>query len=199
MTEREKSLNLWKWLGIGCGGCLLTSILAIAGLGYFIHKNLQFSTNSEEVLARSETFFTYEIPGGSRGLARFKFIDIEFTQIANQNAPLEVLLLLGKAPEKYGVDRGDLESISNLFVDNRNINFKIESETTSEKELCDRTVSVLIQQGELTIEGQSDPKPASSYTATVNYNDSVRFVWSIATGSESNEKASQVFNSLECK
>ena len=200
LPQQEKSPNLWKWFGIGCGGCLLTSILAIAGLGYFIHKNLQLSTDSQQAVELAQSIFNYEIPGGSRGILTFKFMDIEFAQIANKNAPLEVLMLVGEFPEEYVSERQVIEQIKEAFARNQNSNFTIESQKISDKELCDRPVQVLVQQGQLTFEGETkDPKSASSYTAKVNYNNTIRFVWLVATGEESNEKASQVFASLECK
>jgi len=196
LSQQKKSFNIWKWFGIGCGGCLLTSILAIAGLGYFIYTNLQFSAEPRTVEERAKTIFDYQISGGSRGLLTFEIMDIKFAQIISKTRSPKILLTVGQAPQELA---GDLQEISRSILETQDFNINIESEEISEQELCGKTVDVIIQKGDFNLEENTEPKPASSQTAIVNYNDKGRFVWILAVGEESEAEATKVFDSLECK
>ncbi|MDJ0727045.1 MAG: hypothetical protein QNJ38_18245 [Prochloraceae cyanobacterium] len=197
LSEQKKSFNIWKWFGIGCGGCLLTSILAIAGLGYFIYTNLQFSTDPQKVEARAKAIFDYEISGGSRGLLTFEILDIKFAQVTNITTSPQVVLTVGQTPQKLS---GDLQEISISIQQAQDLDLNIESEEIADRQLCGQTVQVLIQKGKFNFQKRfKEPKQASSHTAIVNYNDTGRFVWVLAVGEESEAEATKVFDSLECK
>ena len=62
------SSNWLKWLGIGCGGCLLVSVVAFLGLGFaasrlFKSMNLEVEMEPEKSAAKAETIFDYQFPG----------------------------------------------------------------------------------------------------------------------------------------
>ncbi|MDJ0717042.1 MAG: hypothetical protein QNJ54_22975 [Prochloraceae cyanobacterium] len=195
-AESKKSVNWWKWLGIGCGGCLLTSAIAIGGVSYFFFKS--FSTDPQEVETRAKSIFKYDIPGGSRGLLKIDFVGMNFAVITDTNDPPEVLLSVGKIPDELP---GDPEELQKSFQDSteEQYNFKFKSEKKIEKQLCGKIVSVLVKEGEMIFPGQENPSVAIVYSAIVNYDNSDRIVWLSTIGSDSKDKAANIFNSLECQ
>ena len=195
--QTQNHVNWWKWIGIGCGGCLLTSILVIAGSVYFFVQNV--STDPQEVEQHARSIFDYEIPGGSKGVVKMNLMGIEFAQVVDVKRPPEVFLMVGQTPQKLQPD--ELENMAKSFETNlsRQFNFTTTSQEVLDKQLCGQSVPVLVQQGEFTSSDGENFLPAIAYTATVNYNNTGRMIWLMAHGSDAGNKAADVFDSLECK
>ncbi|MGK7872050.1 MAG: hypothetical protein AB4426_01660 [Xenococcaceae cyanobacterium] len=196
--QAKKSGSLLKWIGIGCGGALLTFVLITVGLFYFVKENLDISTNPQEVEQKAKSIFDYNIPGGARGLLTMNVFGMELVQVIDTNQPPEVLLTVGLISQQF---QEDPEQFQKSFSENMEQQFKFTStsKSRSEKELCGQIVSVFIQEGEMTSPKSPDASPAISYTALVNYDNSGRLVWLLTSGTSASQKATAVFNSLQCK
>ncbi|MGK7917283.1 MAG: hypothetical protein AB4038_17345 [Prochloraceae cyanobacterium] len=195
--QTQNPVNWWKWISIGCGGCLLTSILAIAAFVYFVVQNV--STEPQEVEQHARSIFDYQIPGGSKGVVKINLMGIEFAQVVDVKRPPEVLLMVGQTPQKLQPDQLENTAKSLETNLNRRFNFTTTSRQVLDKQLCGQNVSVLVQQGEFTSSDGANVLPAIAYTATVNYSNTGRMVWLMAQGSDAKDIAADVFDSLECK
>lgn len=206
-SPSSKSINIWKWVGLGCGGALLLAIAAIGGFAYFVARNLGISANPQKVEESARQLFDYNIPGGSTGLFKMNMMGIEFALIADTNAQPEVLVSMGSIPPEISEEDPQVgeslleelkEPLEQSINNKTSQTFKFTEEKTEEKSLCEQTVSVTVREGTMS-DSDSEGVPAINYLAVVNYNNSERFVSLITTGTQAKETAQTVFDSLKCK
>jgi hypothetical protein len=198
----KSSSNVWKWVVIGCGGGLVVFAALAAGLIFFALKSVNFSADPKAVEEKAATIFDYSIPGGSQGLVSMNVMGMELVQVVDTHQPPQVVLTLGKVPDmmQQGINQEDfVQSLEQQFNESADQSLDFSTQRTEEKELCDQSVSVLIQEGELTPTGQNDVIPAVSYFASVNVDGGDRIVWLLVSSDEPLAMADTIFNSLECR
>jgi hypothetical protein len=197
--QPPKSGNVWKWIGIGCGGALLLFILLGAGLAFFVQRSLNLSFGTEQAEQAAQDIMEYEIPGGSVGLMAMNIGGVQFAGVMSAQDPHPIILVMGKIGTQLQGDPAEFQkAMQDSIEQQQGSNFKTESATTESKELCGQTVDVLVSQGKQTTSGQAD-QTAISYQATVTYLENLYFVSLTTTGNNAADLAEQVFNSLQCK
>ncbi|MBE9116597.1 hypothetical protein IQ249_11870 [Lusitaniella coriacea LEGE 07157] len=203
----SKKTNVWKWVGLGCGGALLFAIAAIGGFAYFVARNFGVSANPQEVEESAQQIFDYNIPGGSQGLFKMNPMGIEFALVADTKAQPEVLLSVGSIPPEISKEEpnagesfleGFQEPLEQSINNKTSQGFEFTEEKIEEKSLCEQTVSVTVREGTMS-DSDSEGVPAINYLAVVQHNNSERFVSLITTGTQAKETAQTVFDSLKCK
>ncbi len=187
----------WKWVALGCGGCLLLSTAAVAALVLVIGRTMKFAIGPEGVNAEQAPF-TYTMPGESKGVLAMKMFGMEITQVTSTDTPPSVLLTMGRLPgylQNPADQNSFIESFQEGMVGDQSYQFSQPS--TEERPLCDTTVPVILQTGEYQVDQAT--YPASSLMATVDYNGRTQFVWILAHGEAATANADQVFSSLACQ
>ena len=148
--------------------------------------------------------FNYEIPGGSQGLYAMNLFGTKIVLLADTKEIPEVFFIVGSIPgqsKETGeqIQKSFQETIEQSLKEQNNQSIQYTSQRTENKQLCQKTVPVLIQEGQLTVEGQSSSIAAINYMTFINYQNTERFVWLMASGNDAQKKVETVFNSLKCK
>lgn len=190
--------NTWKWVAIGCGGCLGLSVLMMVALGFLINRTMNISLDSGEVEAQAQELFDYQIPGGAKGLLNMNIMGIEIVQVVDAEEPPSVVMTVGRLPVYL-----QTESAQTSFLDSfqqemsQDGGYQLTVERTEDLPLCGQTVPVRIQEG--TFQDGEKSFQAVSYLAVVDHQNKERFAWILANGEGASGKAKSVFESLVCK
>jgi hypothetical protein len=193
-----KSSAPWKWLAIGCGGCLGLSVLSVVVLTVFFSRALNFSMDPGDVEQQAQTLFEYEIPGESRGLLNMNVMGVELAQVADAQDPPGVLLTVGRLPA-YLQDEAAQTSMLDSFQENMagDGGYTLETERLETLPLCGQTVPVRISQG--VFQDGDQQQQAVSYLAVVEHAGDSRFAWILTNGDQAEANARAVFDSLTCQ
>lgn len=193
-----KGNNVWKWVAIGCGGCLGISVLGVVALGFFASRMMNFSVNSDDVQTEAQKVFDYQLPGESVGLLKMSIMGIEVIQVANDTQPPTVTLTVGRLPQmlqEESAKESFFESFQQSMADDSGYRFS--DRRTEETTLCDQPVTLWIEAGSFST--SDGDRPAVSYMTTVSYEGSERFAWILANGETAQDTAQSVFDSLKCQ
>ncbi|PSN18531.1 hypothetical protein C7271_12090 [filamentous cyanobacterium CCP5] len=189
--------NVWKWVAIGCGGCLGLSLLLIVVLSIFISRTLNLSMEPDQVESEAEALFDYDIPGGSEGILTMNIFGIELIQVTDTQKPPQVLLTMGQIPRYLQVDAAQeafIEGIQEGIAEEEG--YQLRDVQTESATLCGQSVERIVETGELNRQGEAIA--AISYLSSVRVEGRDRFVWIVANGPEAESLAQSVFDSLEC-
>lgn len=193
-----KGNSTWKWLAIGCGGCLGISILLIAGLTFVVSRTMKFAIEPEEVETGAQELFSYEIPGGSQGILQMNLFGVEIIQVGDTQSPPQVLITMGRIPSYLRDEQTKeafLEGIQEGMADGEG--YQLSEQRVEPATACDQAIELVVREGVMNQGGETIP--AVSYLFNVNYNDSNRFAWVLTNGPEAEATAQVVFDSLECQ
>jgi len=188
-----------KWMiALGCTGCLVLPLLLMAALALLVSRTTQFGVGPENVQADGDALFTYALPGESQGIFNMKLFGMQVTQIASTDSPPSVLLTMGKLPG-YLQNSSDQKTLVESFQDDMAVrgNYQLTAERIEERTLCGQPVSVSIQSG--SFQDGETTHSATSFLTLVDYNNTTRFAWILAHGDTAEQKADQVFESLDCQ
>lgn len=192
----ESSKGPWLWLALGCGGCLVLSTAVVVALALLIGRTMQLAVGDGVTPERAP--FSYAIPGESEGVVDMTMFGMQIVQVTSTDTPPSVLLTMGRLPGylQSSLDQTFfIESFQEGMIEDQNYEFS--AQETEERPLCDQTVPVVVQSGQL----QEDQAiyNVASLVATVEYNRRNQFVWILAHGDSAAANVDQVFNSLECQ
>ncbi|MBD0336683.1 MAG: hypothetical protein ICV62_14435 [Cyanobacteria bacterium Co-bin13] len=193
-----KGNSTWKWVAIGCGGCLGLSVLSVIALTVLFNRALNFSIDPENVEQQAQGVFDYEIPGESRGLLNMNIMGVEVAQIADTQEPPSVLLTVGRLPS-YLQDEPSQTSMLDSFQESmaQDGEYTMQTQRTENLPLCGQTVPVRIEEG--TFQSSGQVLDAVSYLAVVDHAGTNRFAWILTNGEQADANAKSVFDSLVCK
>jgi hypothetical protein len=185
-------------IALGCTGCLVLPLLLMAALALLVSRTTQFGVGPENVQADGDALFTYALPGESQGIFNMKLFGMQVTQIASTDSPPSVLLTMGKLPG-YLQNSSDQKTLVESFQDDMAVrgNYQLTAERIEERTLCGQPVSVSIQSG--SFQDGETTHSATSFLTLVDYNNTTRFAWILAHGDTAEQKADQVFESLDCQ
>jgi hypothetical protein len=187
----------FKWIALGCGGCLGLTILLAGAIALLISRTMRFAIGPEGVTA-DQAPFTYTLPGESQGVLDMSMFGMQITQITSTDTPPSVLLTMGKLPS-YLKNQRDQETFIESFQEGMvgDGGYQLTEQRTEERTLCGQPVAVLIQVGQYQLDQTT--YPATSLLATVDYNSTTRFAWILAHGDTAGANVDQVFSSLNCQ
>ena len=186
----------WKWIGLGCGGCLALSTAALVALVLILGRTLQFALGPEGVRPE-QTPFSFTMPGESEGVLAMNMFGLEVTQMSSTDTPPSVLLTMGRLPD-YMYDENQnstLDAFQEGMIGDKNYQFS--PPRTEERPLCGTPVPVVVQTGQY--QADQITYPATSLLAVVKHNDRMQFAWILAHGDQATANADQVFGSLQCR
>lgn len=195
--HQPKREGPWKWVAIGCGGCLGLSVLFTAAIAYFASWAVNFSMDPQAVEGKAQALFDYELPGESQGLMNMNIMGIEIIQVADTQEPPGVLLTMGQLPnylQGEDTQTSFIESFQQEMAQDGG--YRLQTERTETLPLCGQSVPVRIAEG--TFEAGQTTQ-AVSYLAVVEHEGSDRFVWVVANGETAAPTAKSIFDSLVCK
>lgn len=197
LPASPQSSQSWKWIALGCGGCLGMTVLLLGGLTFLASRLFKFEINPAMVETQAQEIFTYELPGGSTGLMNMNMMGLQVIQVANTEQPPTVLLTLGKLPG-FLQQQANRESFLESFQQEMAMEqgYELGAEQTRDHSLCGQTVSVVVQTG--TYHATQPPVQAISYLAVVNHQGRDQYAWILANGAEAQPLADQVLGSLDC-
>lgn len=199
-TQPKKSPNILKWLGIGCGVTLILLGGIFITLGYLGKKALDTMMNPEEAEKTAKSIMEYDIPNGSKGVFLINVGNVKMAQVVSNNEPPEVELTLGEVTGDFAGKEEEMQkSLENKAQQNNKNNFKVESNRTEKKQLCNQEISVKIEEGKVTQSSESEAIPAVNYEAQIINNNKMQIVMLQTRGTEAKAKADKIFASLECK
>ena len=200
-VPQKKSTNIWKWIGLGCGGVFLVFLALGAGLIYFVQRSLNLSLDSNTAVETTQKFMDYQIPGGAKGLVKMNAGGVEMAGVTSASNPRDIILMLGQIPSEVV---GQNEEIPKTFESQfkqqyEQQGYKFTTERSESKQLCGQPVNVTILEGENTFFGLDSAVPALSYQTAVNHNNRVIYISLLTSGQNASTNATSVFNSLKCK
>ncbi|HLO89498.1 MAG TPA: hypothetical protein VK203_31435 [Nostocaceae cyanobacterium] len=196
--QTKKSGNVWKWVGIGCGGALVIGIGLLAALVYTVQKTLNLSLDPQKAEEIAKSIVDYEIPGGSRGLVALDIQGMKIAGVASASDAQAVMLMVLQAPNQGNLSSEELqESIEQSRKNQNTGQFESKSKRQEKKQLCGQNTSITISEGELT--NTLTRIPAITYEANINHEGKVLYIYLQTSGEKAQDDANQVFNSLKCK
>ncbi len=201
-------LNPWKWWGIGCGGCLLLSLVALLGLGFLGSQflkmaNLKFDPAESE--AKAQEIFAYQFPETVQGGMAGSLFGAEFAMVADQAEEPTTSLLVAKAPQSLieGSDAGDFQQqLEESFKEQTGSDAQSVKSRTETRTLCGQETPVMIESGMMEPTEPANPTnavPRTIYIASVPYENYQYFAFLLTSGADAEAKAEKLFNSLQCR
>jgi hypothetical protein len=188
------SVRIWEVLLVFSGALTLVGTASFM-LGRQMLTNM-FNPARAELIAQS--MFEYEIPGGSVGVAGVNLRAKKIAIVNSRTNPPDITLFVSKVPIEKLNDENPLnldvllrEAFQSEFTP---VNSRIEN-----KQLCGDTVSVYIQEGTQKSDNETTTIPIVKYMATITGSGIERNVHILAKGENANKKASDVFDSLQCR
>lgn len=195
--QTKKPFNVWKWVGIGCGGTLVLGIILIGALIYAVQQFFNISFDAQKAEEVTKSIVDYEIPGGSRGLFTFNVNGIKAGVVTAEN-PEDAMLMVFQLPVDTDINAEELEkSVEQSRQSSNTGQFEVKSEREEEKELCGQNINVTVSEGE--INNGVNKRNAIAYEARLVHNKKPIFIMIQTSGADAEGKASKVFNSLQCK
>ncbi|MBD2460635.1 hypothetical protein H6G89_06215 [Oscillatoria sp. FACHB-1407] len=198
VPQPQKSLNVFKWIGIGCGGLFLLFILGSIGLAFFVQRFLNMSADPQQAEQTAQSIMGYDIPGGSEGFMSMEFSGMTFVGVGSASNPGEVTLMLGKVPSNANEFQDSFQSsFRESFENQSGQNISILASRTETKQLCGQAVTVTVVEGEQST--MTSTIPTLTYQTAIQHNQNLLFVTLTTSGDEAQAIAEQVFGSLSCK
>jgi hypothetical protein len=193
-----QSTNTFKWIAIGCGGCLGLTVLLIVALGVLISRSFSISVNSEDVKTNAQELFTYTLPGESQGVLDMDILGVKWSQVSTPESPPNVMLTMGRLPA-YLRSEDARQAFVETLQENTSVetNYQFVEQRVEAASLCEQPVSVIVQEGRY--QHQQNTYNTTSYLTFVEYDNDIRFAWILAHGEQAAENAEQVFQSLDCQ
>lgn len=195
-ADAAGSSNPLKWLALGCGGCLMLSVLLMGALTVLVSRTMRLAIGPN-VLSDENALFIYSLPGESQGIVDMSMFGMQITQVSTTDTPPSVLLTMGRIPSSLQSTSDQttfLESLQDGMVTSEDYQFS--APRIEERLLCNQPVAVTVQTGQYQLDATT--YQAASLVAMVNYNNTNRFTWILAHGEDSSAQADQVFESLDC-
>ncbi len=193
MTEaRQQGGQVWKWIAISCGGCLLLSIVAIAGLGFFVFRSLGIKSDPQEVERLAQEIISYEFPGEPDVAFAVEPFGMQMAALLTEDASIQ--LFVGKLPAELaqGTDPDDIRREFTSQMNIEDLDIQASSQEIELYTICDQEVDVNVTQGTV------DNDPAISYTTAIEDGGAIIFTIITATGNDAEQKASGILESLNC-
>lgn len=189
----QYSVRFWEIILIVIGAIALIS-LGLIGLGIKALNNA-FDPARAEAIAKS--FMDYKIPG-AQGIVGFHIGAIKLAAVQSSTNPPDVILSISETPVKKEIGREDADLDVPFQIDFGGT-FTAKTSRIDLRSLCGQTVPVTIATGEKTFTDQPGALPAVRYSAQATEADIEREVTLITTGNKAEEKAANVFSSLQCR
>ena len=194
----KQSPNVWKWVGIGCGGLLIVGIGAIAALVFFVQRTVNMSFDSDSAEQVANDIIDFEIPGGSEGFMSMDMGMFKMAGVLSATNPEGTILLVGQISE--AAMQGDPEAMERAMqesMEDQSGGFQVQEQRLEPRELCGQTVQATILEGEQTVGGQT--VPALTYQAFTTHNGEGIFVSLTTSGNDAETQANSIWDSLACK
>jgi hypothetical protein len=198
ISQPQKSVNVFKWIGIGCGSLFLLILIGTIGLAFFVQRFMQMSLNPQETEQKAQSIMDYDIPGGSQGLMSMEFNGMTIAGVGSANNSGEVMLMLGKVPSNTNESQEAFQkSLQESFESQTGQNISVMSSRVETKQLCGQAVSVTVIEGEQSTLNTTNR--TLTYQTAVQHNQNLILVNLMTTGDNAKAIADQVFNSLNCQ
>lgn len=209
-------VSIWEGIAIALGAMLIVAV-GLAGLAarFFNH-----SIDPQRATAIARSLMDYEIPGGSQGVFGANIGGAKVALVSSQSFPRNVEelqaktatqlngieLFIAKVPIGIDTETEEAESstqdpYSTDFASpyRSGEDFNPTATRVIERSLCNITVPIRIQEGELVLAPQAPALKAIKYDAVATTSDSKRLVTLVAIGPQAAQHSEAVFTSLRCK
>ncbi|MBN8560602.1 MAG: hypothetical protein J0L70_08780 [Leptolyngbya sp. UWPOB_LEPTO1] len=194
----QYKVSIWETVAIVLGA-IATLGVGLTGLAL---KFLSNAATPQRAEAIASNIMGYSLPGASQGLLGVNLAGAKVALIASEGDEPDIQLLVARVPIEQESGRKQVDRILDsiaLGADEEEL--KIKSVRVENKNLCGTSTSVVIREGQLKY--PDSPEQATViYRASVNLEDS-RYVVNLLTNGQdlktAAEKASTVFDSLQCK
>ncbi|MDX2217030.1 MAG: hypothetical protein SFY66_27435 [Oculatellaceae cyanobacterium bins.114] len=198
IPQPRKSVNIFKWIGIGCGGFFLLLLIGSIGLAIVVQRWLNLSADPQQAEQKAQTIMDYQIPGGAEGLMSVEVSGMTFAGVGSADGSGDIMLMLGKVPGNPNEFQDSFQkSFQESFQDQSGQNLNILSTRIEAKQLCGQDVSVTVLEGEQSTVNTRES--ALVYQTVVQHNQDLIVVYLTTIGDNAKATADQVFNSLNCK
>jgi len=194
--ENQKKPNSGKWIGMGC---LIPSVLIIAAIiGGMIYLYKQVILDPEKIEPVARSIFSFNIPGGSRGVFAMDMQGSKTAMMQSKKKPPDSFLVLASFPREVAEDaKGQFEkSVLRKFTNDSETSITY-SKIIQDK-LCGKNVSVKMQRGYMRRGKKVDRDPMTSFQTAVTNQGKLKFVLVIAAGKNSDARARGIYKSLRC-
>lgn len=191
----QYKVSIWETGAIFLGAIALIGI----GLTGLAMKFLSNAATPQRAEAIARNIMTYSLPGGSQGLLGLNIAGAKVALIASEGNEPDIQLLVARIPVDQETRKRQIERVLDaiaLGADEEE--FKVKKTRQENRDLCGESTSVTIKDGQLKIAG-SPVSPAVTYRATVTLSDSRYVVNLLTSGQNAEQKAAEVFNSLQCQ
>lgn len=190
--------NVWKWIGIGCGGLLVLGMVGIVALVFFVQRATKMSFDSGEADEVARDIIDYEIPGGSQGFMSMDMGMFRVAGVMSQNTPEGTVLVVGELSEAaMQGNTSEMEEAMRRSMEQQQGTITVQGQRVEPHDICGQTVQMTILEGQQTVGGQTET--ALSHQLFLVHEGQGIFVALTTTGEDAQGKAEQVLQSLECK
>ncbi|MGE5656244.1 MAG: hypothetical protein ACM37W_06470 [Actinomycetota bacterium] len=187
-------VSFWELSFIVMGALSLISA-SVVGIGI---KALNNAFNPARAEAIAKSIFDYQIPGGSKGSFGVNIGSVKLARVQSAKNPPDIFLLVGKLPLNKETDREELNKGDEPPPDTSDEEFNVTASRIENKVFCGKTVPVTIKEGKQSLSNLPSPLPAIRYIVSLTETDAERVVILTTNGTNAQEKAVAVFNSLRC-
>ena len=182
-------------------GAILLGAIALVGVGLtgLAMKFLSNAATPQRAEAIARNIMSYSLPGGSQGLLGLNIAGAKVALVASEGNEPDIQLLVARIPIEQETRKRQIERVLDaisLGADEEE--FKVRKTREEQRSLCGESIPVTIKDGQLKVAG-SPVKPAVTYRATVKLEDSRYLVNLLTSGQNAEQKAAEVFASLECQ
>jgi hypothetical protein len=193
---QAKKNNVWKWVGIGCGGTLVLGIAAIAGLGLWAYNTAKNMTDPKAATKMASEILEYKLPGTPEGFMGLDLMGMKFAGVMGNTDDEFAMLGLAKiSGEMASAD--DQQKFERKLSEGMGSQFVSTDKRQESMQLCGQTVNVNVVSG--TFKAETGDMPAVMYHTSVKHNNNFILVTLMGGGANPEATTDKVFETLKCK
>jgi hypothetical protein len=193
---QAKQTNVWKWVGMGCGGTLLLGIAAIAGFSFWAYSTVKNMADPKTAVKTASEILEYQLPGTPEGFMGLDLMGVKLAGVTGYNKDGE-LSLLGMAKIPGDTSRRSRQKLETSLQQGIGEQFTSTDVRRASMQLCGQVVNVEVLSG--TFKADAGEQPAVMYHTNIKHKNNLILVSLMSTGVNPEATNDKVFGTLKCK
>ncbi len=196
MTSRipQYKVSIWETIAIFLGAIALVAA-GLTGLGMKLLTNASKPQRAEAIASK---IMQFNIPD-AQGFIGLNIAGAKVAVIRSKGEEPDIMLLVARVPVDQETGKRRIEKILDNIALEDEQSFKVLGERIETKTLCGESVLVNVKTGKIKLPDSSKFKATVAYRTSVTLGESRFVVNLLTTGNHAAQKATNVFNSLQCQ
>jgi hypothetical protein len=196
MTTRipQYKVSIWETIAIFLGAIALVAA-GLTGLGMKLLKNASKPQQAEAIASK---IMQFDIPD-AQGLIGLNIAGAKVAVVTSKGEEPDIMLLVARVPVDEESGKRRIERILDNIALEDEQSFKVSGERVETKKLCGESVLVNVKTGKMKLLDSPKFKATVAYRTSVTLSGSRYVVNLLANGPQAKQKATTVFNSLQCQ